>query len=328
MKKIRYGICSTASIVGRFIQGIHNSEYGEVVAISSRSIHKAQQAARQYKIDKAYGDYKEMLQDPDVDVVYIATPNANHYQDALLAILANKHVVLEKPFVLTKQQAQQLFIEAQNHRVFLMEAQKIVFLPITNHLKKLIQEKALGDLHYVNMTSSFPNRFDYDHWMYSLQYGGGALYGSTAYTTEYLMHLLNVLTMEYQAVQVKAPTGVDEFCQLQMVIDHQVVVSSCISMNVATKNVATFYFDEGYIEIENYWKARKMKIVQDGTEKIIEYPCECEFVYEVNHVNECIQQGLLTSPMMTKEMTIQTMDMVESIFRSWNPEVIREKECI
>lgn len=324
MKKITYGILSTASIIGRFIQGVRDSQDGEVGAVCSRSIHKAQQVARQYRIDKAYDKYQEMLSDTEIDVIYIATPNAMHYQDALQAIRAKKHVVLEKPFVLTAAQAKHLFAEAKKYQVFLMEAQKIVFLPVTNHLKQIIQSKALGELRYVNMTSSFPSRFSYDHWMYSLQYGGGSLYGSFAYTSEYLMHLLDTVDMECQGMQVVAPTGVDEFCQLQLSIENRMIVSSCISMKVATKNVATFYFDEGYVEVENYWKARSLKIVQNQQEQVVEYPCPCEFVYEVDHVNACIREHCLTSPVMKDSMSIKTMEMVDAIFSSWNPKVERD----
>lgn len=329
MNKIKYGILSTASIVGRFIQGVRDSKNGEVLAICSRDINKAKQKAEEFKIQKAYGDYAQMLADKDLDVIYIATPNSMHYPNALEAIRAKKHVVLEKPFVLTKQQAIHLFEEAKKHNVFIMEAQKIVFLPITNHIKRIIQENTLGELRYVNMSASFVARFDYDHWMFSLQHGGGCMYGSTTYTAEYLMYLLDTLDVNYQGLQITAPTGADDFCQLQLTFDNKVMVSSCISMNVVTKNLAIFYFENGYIEVENYWKARSMKIVKDGIEEIIEYPCTCEFVYEVDHVNECIAKGLNYSNVMIPEMTIKTAEIVDGIFASWNPSLERKyAKCI
>lgn len=324
MRKIKYGILSTASIVGRFIQGVRDSKNGEVSAICSRDIHKARQKAQEFMIDKAYDNYDQMLADKDLDVIYIATPNAMHYPNALDAIRAKKHVVLEKPFTLTKEQAIHLFKEAKKNSVFIMEAQKIVFLPVTNHIKQIIKDKTLGDLRYVNMTSSFVANYGYDHWMYSLQYGGGCLYGSCTYSVEYLMHLLDSLDVKCQGLQLTAPTGTDDFCQLQYTIEDKIMVSSCISMKVATKNVANFYFDNGYIEVENYWKARSMKIVKGEIEEVIEYPCPCEFVYEVNHVNDCIANHQCCSTVMTPDMTIKTAEIVDNIFASWNPEVVRE----
>ena len=329
MKKITYGILSTASIIGRFIQGVRDSKNGYVGAICSRDMNKAKQKAEEFKIDKAYDDYDKMLADKEIDVIYVATINSLHYPNALKAIRAKKHVVIEKPFVMTKQQAIHLFEEAKKNQVFIMEAQKIVFLPVTNHIKDIIQNKSLGELHYVNMTASFTGRFDYDHWMFSLQHGGGCMYGSTTYTAEYLMYLLDSLDVTCQGLQIPAPTGADDFCQLQLTIDNRVMVSSCISMNVVTKNEATFYFDKGYIVVENYWKARSMKIVKDGVEEVIEYPCPCEFVYEVDHINECISKGLIYSETMIPEFTIKTAEIVDGVFNSWNPNLDREyAKCI
>ena len=324
MKKITYGVLSTASIIGRFIQGVRDSKDGEVIAICSRDLNKAQAKAKELNIEKAYDNYDLMLADKDIDVIYIATLNALHYPNALKAIRANKHVVVEKPFVLTQQQAKHLFDEAQKHQVFIMEAQKIVFLPITNKIKEIIQDKSLGELHYVNMTSSFKPDYGYDHWMYSLQYGGGCLYGSTTYSTQYFMYLLDSLNLKCQGSQLRTPTGSDDFCQLQYTVDDKVMVTSCISMRVPTKNVANFYFDHGYIEVENYWKARSMKIVKNNDEQIISIPCDCEFVYEVNHMNECILNQLCYSPIMTPAMTMKTAEIVDKIFASWNPDVERE----
>ena len=324
MKKLTYGILSTASIVARFVQGVRDSRYGEVVAICSRDLNKAQEKANELSIEKAYGDYTQMLADDEINVIYIATPNALHYPNALQAIRAGKHVVVEKPFAFTKAQAIHLFDEAQNNNVFIMEAQKIVFLPITNHIKQIIQDKSLGELHYVNMTSSFKPNYGYDHWMYSLEYGGGCLYGSTTYSTQYLMYLLDSVNVNCQGLQLSTPTGSDDFCQLQYSVDDKVIVSSCISMRVPTKNVANFYFDNGYIEVENYWKARAMKIVRNDSEEIVEYPCACEFVYEVDHINECILNHYNSSPVMIKKMTIKTAEIVDKIFASWNPQLERE----
>jgi len=324
---VKYGVLSTASIIGRFIQGVKDSRDGEVVAICSRSMAKAKKACESFGVQKAYDNYEQMLND-DIDVIYIATPNSLHYYDALRAIKAKKHVILEKPFVLTKTQAEHLFMVASENKVFLMEAQKIVFLPITDKVKEIIETNKLGKINYINMAATFAGRFDYDHWMFSLDHGGGCLYGSVSYTIEYLQHLFKVKTITYNGLQKVAPTGVDEACQLNFLVNEKILVTSCIAMGFVAKNVAMIYGDKGYIEVEDYWKARGMKVVVDGVEEIIEIPCPCEFVYEVDHVNDCIDKKLLTSPIMTKENSIQTMEITENIFRSWNPNYVREYEKI
>ena len=324
--KIRYGILSTASIIGRFIQGIKDSKDGEAIAICSRNMDKAKEACEKFGVEKAYDDYEKMLLDDEIDVIYIANLNSRHYYDAILALKARKHVVLEKPFVLTKAQAERLFEIAKEYGVFLMEAQKIVFLPITDKTKEIIVEGRLGNINYISIVATYAGRFGYDHWMFSLDHAGGCLHGSVSYTIEYLQHLFDVKTITYNGLQKKAPTGVDEACQLNFLVNEKLLVTSCIAMGFVARNAAIIYGDKGYIEVEDFWKARKMKVVIDGIEDIIEIPCNCEFVYEVNHVNECIQKGLLTSPIMKPENSIQTMEITENIFRNWNPDYVREYE--
>lgn len=311
--KIRYGIVSTATIVPRFVQGVKDSDHGVVHAICSRSLKKAEQMAKELDIMNAYGSYEELLQDKDIDIVYIPTPNYLHYEYAKKALLANKHVLLEKPFTLSLVEAEELFTLAQEKNKFIMEAQKAVFLPITNKIKELIEQNVLGDIRYISMHASFPGNYTFDHWMYSKECGGGALFGSNAYTVEYLLHLFDVKTLQYEGICIKTITGIPESCQFQFVINHNIVGASNITMNVKTKNEAVIYGTKGYIEVENYWKARKMKIVVEGNEQIIEYPCPCEFVYEVNHVNECLLNQCFISPIMTKEKTLLSVRVTEKM---------------
>jgi len=106
---IRYGILCTASIVERYIQGIRNSKDGVVYAIASRTDEKAKQAAQRFGIDHWYGSYESLMQDENIDVVYIPTMNTLHYENAKMALGYHKNVVMEKPFVLDAKEAEELF---------------------------------------------------------------------------------------------------------------------------------------------------------------------------------------------------------------------------
>ncbi|GAB7218056.1 Gfo/Idh/MocA family protein [Dickeya oryzae] len=108
MKK-NYGILSTASIVPRFVSAVRASGDGTVLAIASRSAEKARAKAGQLGIERAYGSYQALMDDKDVNIVYIATINSEHYTNCLMALEHGKHVICEKPFVLKKQEAEHLF---------------------------------------------------------------------------------------------------------------------------------------------------------------------------------------------------------------------------
>lgn len=101
MKKVRYGVVSTAQVAPRFIEGVRLAGNGEVVAVSSRSLEKAKAFAKQYRIPRAYGGLREMLVDQEIDVIYVPTINKDHYNCAKKALLAGKHVLVEKPFTIT-----------------------------------------------------------------------------------------------------------------------------------------------------------------------------------------------------------------------------------
>lgn len=318
IKMIRYGILSTASIVGRFIAGIKESQAGEVYAITSRTVAKAKEAALQYDIKNYYGSYEELYEDENIDVIYIPTVNGLHYRDCQNALLHHKHVIVEKPFTLTSIEAQKLFDLAKQNQCFLMEAQKCVFLPTTLQLKKLIEQNVIGDIRYIELKAGFPGRFDYDHWMYDLSMGGGALYGSATYTIELMQFLFDNPHFQIDGSCIKCPTGSDEICNFQLKMNHQILVSSTIAMNVPLKNEAVFYGDKGYIVIPNYWKSNHLDIYfHNGETKHYDFPYQSEFVYEINHIHECLKQQLLTSPIMTPARTMEATHLVETLYQKW-----------
>lgn len=315
---IRYGILSTASIIDRYIAGIRASKEGYVQAIASRTVEKAKEAAERLNIDTYYGSYEELYKDENVDIIYIPTVNGFHYRDCKNALLHNKHVVMEKPFVLKKQQAKELFELAKEKNCFLMEAQKIVFLPVTLKVKDLINNGLIGDIKYIELKAGFPHRFDYDHWMYDLSMGGGSLYGSATYTIEYLQYIFNNPSITIEGSYLPCPTGSDEICNFQLKLNNKILVSSTIAMNVGLKNEAVFYGDKGYIIVDHYWKSRRFEVyLNEGTHQCYEYPVDSEFVYEVEHINECLKNNLISSPIMTMNKTVETVELVESLYKKW-----------
>ncbi len=313
---INYGILSTARITNRFVEGIRNSKEGNVYAIASRSLEKAKAKAEELNIDKYYGSYNELLEDDNVDVVYIPTTNDTHYLCALEALKHKKHVVLEKPFTLNPEHSKELFEVAKANNVFLMEGQKAVFLPVTQKVKQLLDDKVIGEVQYVVTSMSHPARHPKGNWMYDLSKGGGALNGSGSYPLEYCFYLLNNTNYTVNATFVKGIESADNLVSFQLgTVDY--IINGTISMDVVLPNHAIFYGSKGNIKIENFWKADKLILTVDGNSETFNFPFVSEFAYEVDHVNECIKNGMLTSDMMTKEITIASTEMIQSMYQSY-----------
>ena len=315
---IRFGVLSTASIIDRYIAGIRASKHGYVQAIASRTIEKAKEAAERLNIETYYGTYEELYKDENIDVIYIPTVNSFHYRDAKNALMHHKHVVVEKPFVLKPEEAKELFRIAKENNCFLMEAQKILFLPATLKVKDMLENNIIGNVSYIELKAGFPSRFDYDHWMYDLKMGGGSFYGSATYTIEYMQYLFNDPKISINGSYLPSPTGSDEVSNFQLVMNNNILVNSTITMNVPLINGAVFYGDKGHIFVDHFWKSRRVELfLNDGTHEVYPFPVEHEFVYEVDHINECILNNQLTSPVMTPERTIETVELVDTLYKQW-----------
>ena len=308
--KLRYGIISTAGITERFLHAVEEAS-DLVQAIASRSLDKASAMADKYQIPSYYGSYEELYEDKDIDIVYIATNNATHVQEVSKALDHHLHVLCEKPIALCETDANFLFEKAKDVGCFLMEAQKSVFLPVSNDIFHIIQNKTYGRLRQVDMSSSFPNPSA--AWMHDPTQGG-VVYGSASYTLEYLMVLLQSPLSKVQAIGTKEINGTCDHIAMNVMIK-DTLINSRITMKTQTRHHAIFYFDHAYIEVPSYWKAREYTIYKDGCTETVSYPVTYEMCYEVTHTHECIEQKLLTSPLMTPDISISCCRWVDEILK-------------
>lgn len=312
MRKYKYGILSTASIVPRFINALRESGTGEVAAIASRNAEKAREKAREWKIPKSYGSYEALLEDPEVEIVYVAMINSEHYKYSLKALEAGKNVICEKPFTLRKEEAQHLFQVAGEKGLFLAEAQKSVFLRVMQDVKEIIKEGKIGDVQFVDFTSSCSAV--YNNWLHLAKAGGGAMAGSASYSIHLAKYLFEKKVTAYSGMCTFGDSEVDEQCVINLSLDNRILFVSKISTNVKAIDRALIFGEHGYIEIPEYWKARKAFVhYNTGENVVLEYPCEYELIYEIQHFDECMRKGLLQSPVMDEEMTVSTLEILENI---------------
>ncbi len=299
---VRYGILGMASISPRFIEGIEASEGSRVEAIySSRDINDT--------LVTHYDNAEDLYNDPNVDIIYIPSPNYLHIEHIEKALQSGKHVVCEKPLVLTSADARYLYDLALVKKLFLMEGQKIVFLPATLWLKDAIESGVYGKLKSARMQMWFSEGDDKTHWMYDDLKGGGVLYGSANYPIEYMMFLMNSTDLKHHSVNiVKGINNVDEKADFEFSIKG-VDVSVTISRLDELENYAEFIFDDAVIKIPNFWKTQVVYI--NGEEKRFE--SGSEFKYEVDHIKACLDMKRLYSPSITPKMSIKCIEYVENM---------------
>jgi len=314
MNKLRYGILSTSSIAPRFIAAVRAAGAGEIVALSSRTLDKAKEKAALWNIPKAYGSHEELLADSDVNIVYISSVNAQHYPMAKAAILAGKHVVCEKPCTTSAANTRELFSLAREKGLFLMEAEKMLFLPAILEVKRRIEAGELGEIYMAELSHSFSA--GYNTRLFDPTAGGGTLLSSGIYAVQLLQWLFGSIKT-IGGVRSVTESGGEWQYALTGEMENGVLFTIRNSTQVTLDNTARFYGTKGIAEIPEYWKARKAIFHIDGKTETAEFPCEHELSYEAAHIADCFAKGLLTSPVVTEELSLSGITALEQVKSQW-----------
>lgn len=308
----KYGIISTASITKRFIDGLRLAN-DEVVCIGSRDIEKAKQFALDNSISKYYGSYEEVYKDKDVDIVYIPVINNLHYECAKNALLNKKNVVLEKPFTTSVEEAKELYELARKNNCFLFEGVKNLFVPSTEFVINNIPN--IGKVTNIETKQGLKKPFPEGHWMYDINKGGGAYIGSASYVFHYLCHLFNGEVSNLDGTYIPS-TKSDLVCNFSFNIN-DIKVKSTIDMSKDLDNKCIIYGTNGKIIIDEFWRSHHVLVeTNDGyTNKFKDEGNE--FVYEAKHIQDCLNKGLLVSPIIKEEDSIHEVKNIRYLYKKW-----------
>jgi predicted dehydrogenase len=206
---IRWGVIGPGIIATGFAEAMQWVEGGTITAVASRSAERAAAFGDRFDIPVRYGDYEALAADPDVDVVYVATPHSRHEADTIDLLRAGKHVLCEKPFALNARQAARMAEEARNRGLFLMEAIWSRFLPAYRSLVEVIGEGRIGEPLLVEADFGFRRPVDPAHRHFAAELGGGALLDLGIYPIQLCTLVLGPVE-RVVADGVVGETGVDE----------------------------------------------------------------------------------------------------------------------
>jgi len=205
---LRWGLISTARINDRLIAAVHASDRSEIVAIGSRTDTAAVEYARKWDIPRAHGTYEALVNDPDVDVVYVPLPNHRHAPWAVRAMRAGKHVLCEKPLALSVVQVEVMARAAAREERVLAEAFMYRHHPRTTAVRTLIRDGVIGSVRRVHGAFTFVFDRD-DNWRHDPEQGGGALWDVGCYPVSFARFILGLEPERVWADQVLSPTGID-----------------------------------------------------------------------------------------------------------------------
>lgn len=211
MRKIKWGVMGTAYIFERdTARGMELAENCELTAIAGRSLKKAEEFRERYGFKRAYGSYEELLEDPEIEAVYIPLPNTMHYEWTIRALKHGKHVLCEKPLAPTAREAEEMFQVAKENNVFLMEAFAYQHSPYIKEIKKIVDSGRLGQLRYIEaalITS------DYDHSNIRMRKEtlGGCMYDLGVYAASFVQRMAGRKPEKIGAVSSFSEEGIDTY---------------------------------------------------------------------------------------------------------------------
>ena len=246
---LRWGILGPGQIANDWVETVQANTDQRIIAVGSRSLERAERFAAAHGIPRWYGSYEHFVEDPDVDIVYIAAPHSEHRRLAELAISAGKHVLIEKPIATSAHEAELIADAARAAGVFAMEAMWSRFLPQTTIIAKLLEDGVLGELHgaTADFGSDFP--FDASSRIFNPALGGGGLLDLGVYTLWFTTFALGD-PISIATRGRLASTGVDDEAVVDLTFSNGARGISFTSISTATSVEGLITGDAARIAVE------------------------------------------------------------------------------
>lgn len=218
---LRWGVLAPGFIAGKWVEAVRTHTGQQVVAAGSRSLDRAQGFAGAHGIERAHGSYEALVDDPAVDAVYVASPHSHHHDQALLALRAGKHVLVEKAFTRNAAEARALVAAARDADVLLMEAMWTRYLPHTDVIRQLLDDGVLGDVHRIVGDYGVRSGADATHRLLDPALAGGVLLDLGIYPLSFASFVarhagLGTTPRSIQAAGSLTSTGVDAQVSMQI----------------------------------------------------------------------------------------------------------------
>ena len=313
--KFNWGIIGLGGIAEKFAIGLSVLENANLFAVASRSLENAKPFADRYHATRAYGSYEELAKDPEVDVVYIATPHPYHFENTMLCLEHGKAVLCEKPFAMNERQVQTIIAKAKEKNVFLMEAMWSRFLPMILKTKELIDAGEIGEVKILQADFGFNIPFDPESRFFNKQLGGGTLLDTGIYPLFLSLFLLGE-PLEINALAQMSSTDVDETCTVALKYKNGAMASLHSTFMANTPIEATIMGTKGKIIINRLWFMPNSFSVFYDDGRIVEYSepfLSNGYEYEAMEVMACLSQNKKESDIMTFDFSLKLIRLLDQV---------------
>lgn len=315
---LRWGVLAPGAIANDFVDSLVRHTDQRVVAAGSRTLGKAEEFARRHGIDRAYGSYAELVADPEVDVVYVASPHSHHEEHALLAIAAGKHVLIEKPIAPTAAAARRIVAAARTAGVFAMEAMWTRYRPQSDVVRQAVEGGLLGDIQLVTADFGGLAPFDPTSRIYDPLLAGGALLDLGVYVTAWATFVLGD-DLDVTARGRLAPTGVDAHAALVLSSPRGSHALVSASVDAPTPVRSVIAGDRGRLEVSSpFWTADTVAFIDADGSLVEEWtdsydrPVRQSLCYQAAALARYVDAGLTESPLHTLDETVRVLEILDA----------------
>ena len=312
---IRWGIISTGRIAHKFAQATKLLPDAELVAVGSRSQEAAEVFGKEFGVPRCHGSYEDLVADPEVDAVYVATPHPFHLPNTVLALEAGKHVLCEKPLTVNAGEAAEVIRVARTKGLFLMEAMWTRFLPVWVDLKARLDSGEFGEIAHLQANFGVPMPAD-EARIHEPGLAGGGLLDLGIYPISLASWFLGKPDKILSGATM-TKTHVDE--RTTMLFSYAggsfAMLSSAI--DVWTTCEAEIVAEKAWIRVPRFWEAQSYEIVTPDARDVVTKPFENGFQFQISHSMNRLRRGQTESEVMSLDESLEIMKTMDSLRAEW-----------
>ncbi|MCQ2376072.1 MAG: Gfo/Idh/MocA family oxidoreductase [Salinivirgaceae bacterium] len=317
-KNFRIGIMGTGWIAEKMAITVAGLQDVELYAVASRSQERANEFAATWHFTKAYGSYEQLVNDPEVDLVYIGTPHSEHFDNMMLCLSAYKPILCEKAFTATARQAEQVINEAHKRNVFVSEAIWTRFMPLSHKIIELANSGIIGTPNQVSANLCYPN-IERPR-MYLPELAGGALLDLGVYCLNFAAMIFGSDIEETSSSAMMTKTGVDAANSITLKYSNNRMAVLWSSNLTKSAREGIISGENGHLIVENINNPQSVSIFNNDYQLVEKINCEPQitgYEYEVLASMEAIKNKQLVTPFMSHDETIRIMRQMDELRTAW-----------
>ena len=315
MASLNWAILGPGTIAADFAKAIEEVN-GNIYAIGSRNIEKAEKFASNYRVKSVYGNYEEMLKDKEIDIVYISTPHCNHYEYIMESLKNGKHVFCEKAIAVNGTQLSEIAALAKERNLVVAEAMTIYHMPLYKKLRELVDAGKLGKIKMVQVSFGSLKEYDVNNRFFSEELAGGALLDIGTYALSFTRFFLSSQPQEVLTTVKKFETGVDEQSGIILKNAEEEMAVISLTMRAKQPKKGVVAGELAYITVDNFPRADKATITfTDGSVEIVEAgETSKALIYEVEDMNNFV---LSKSNVKELGLSMDVMMLMDEVRKQW-----------